>query len=85
MFALQNNKIFFQYIIKNIYVNNSKIQAGLLRCNISNPCKNITLNNVVIEGNYIKNPYFCDNNSITGKYNKLTLPKPSMKCGLALA
>jgi polygalacturonase len=71
-------------LIDNIYITGTKIQAGLLRCNISNPCKNITLNNVVIRGNYLKNPYFCDDNSIIGKYNNLTSPKPTKNCGFIL-
>lgn len=68
-------------LISNISVNNAKFQAGLFRCNISNPCRNITFENVLIKGKYIKNPYICDgNNSIYGYYNNGTYPIPS-NCG----
>ena len=68
-------------LISNISVSNAKVEAGLFRCNISNPCKNIIFENVLIKGKYIKNPYICDgNNSVYGYYNDNTHPIPS-NCG----
>ena len=48
--------------MKNIYITGATINAGLLRCNISNPCKNITFENVIINR---------ENESITGDYAKI--------------
>ena len=53
-----------------------------MRCNISNPCKNITFENVVIKGKIRKKAYVCDkNNSVLGTFDKYTTPK-IINCGL---
>ena len=69
-------------LFKNIYITGTTFKAGLLRCNISNPCKNITFKNVNIKGKIAKNAYICDkNNSVLGTFDKYTSPKIE-NCGL---
>ena len=71
--------------ISNIFIKNIKVDyvetqhSGILRCNISNPCKNITFYNVKIK--YYKN-YYCDyTNTIEGTYDNSCIPRP-LNCGL---
>ena len=72
---------------ENIYIENSELRAGLLRCNISNPCKNITFDNVVVknkhsESSFISKPYICDEpGTIFGSFDQKTNPSP-INCGL---
>tara|TARA_B100000886_G_scaffold336297_1_gene294798 strand:+ start:592 stop:1890 length:1299 start_codon:yes stop_codon:yes gene_type:complete len=68
--------------LKNIHITETIFEAGLLRCNISNPCKNIIFENVVVKGKIKKNAYVCDkNNSVLGTYDKYTSPQIN-SCGL---
>jgi len=67
--------------IRNITMKNIKIHGinpskhvGVLRCNKTNPCMNIIMNNIQIKGSNLR--YICDNNqSIYGKYSNIN-PTP---------
>ena len=63
-------------LLHNINISGLKGYAGLLRCNISNPCRNIRFNNVVMEGIIPTKHYICDGRkTIYGSYQK-TSPNP---------
>ena len=70
---------------ENITVENGLLRAGLLRCNITNPCKNITFENVVIHNKHgacVSRPYICDGpETLQGYYDGATDPAPD-SCGL---
>ena len=70
---------------ENIMVKNELLRAGLLRCNITNPCKNITFSNVIIYSKHdtcTHRPYICDGpGTLQGYYDDTTNPTPE-SCGL---
>ena len=72
---------------ENILVRSELLRAGLLRCNVTNHCKNITFKNVVIHNKHnvcASEPYICDGpETVQGRYDVTTKPAPE-GCGLEL-
>jgi hypothetical protein len=70
---------------ENILVESELLRAGLLRCNISNPCRNITFKNVVVNRRHdacVSRHYVCDGpGTLQGYYDVSTNPEPE-SCGL---
>ena len=55
------------------------LKAGLLRCNISNPCTGIVLENVQVRGGLSAQGYVCDDyGSVLGTTDDLSSPDPSV-------
>ena len=71
--------------ISDIIVENAYSKPGIIRCNNTNPCKNIKFNSVQIKyKNYndFDNRYICDDDiSVYGSYDSRTHPSIS-NCGL---
>lgn len=71
-------------LLKDIYVKNSNYYSGLLMCNMTNPCKNISFVNVTVESRNLfhNDKYKCNNvGTIYGTYDDTTKP-PLFNCGL---
>ena len=58
----------------------SKIRAGVLRCNASNPCREFNFKNVKIEGalSSFDGGFICDGKeTVTGSFDNHSVPSPS--------
>ena len=68
-------------LLQNVYVEKSYTSPGVIRCNKTNPCQNITFQNVTINSVF-KNSYICtDKRTIQGTYDNNTNPKLN-ECGM---
>ena len=61
-------------LLENVYAENPYSSPGVIRCNISNPCENITFNNVKINNNNNRSYICTDKGSIKGTYDNNTTP-----------
>jgi polygalacturonase len=71
--AVSISKVSFRNI--NVTGGLSSLSAGVLRCNISNPCRDITFENVLIDRN---RGYICDEpGTVLGEYDDVSSPSLS--------
>lgn len=75
-------------LLKDLNVTGSLLQAGVLRCNVSNPCRNINFENVHISGGRsdARGGYICDGDegpTVYGNFDKLTDPSPQQCLSVA--
>ena len=71
--------------IVNVKLTKSHSYPGIIRCNISNPCTNITFKNTSIDTNRVlrnRKKYICSElGSVQGLYDSMTIPELE-NCGL---
>ena len=72
-------RVYFENIkFKNVNVTKNLLRAGLLRCNYTQPCINVTFEDVNVHGGLSEYGYVCDDAiSVIGSSDNISSPDPS--------